>query len=149
VSSLASFLFIVLLVGYWAWPFVDQRTLAGALQVRNAAALSEQVDFEYLRRNLTAQIIATYPRITGRESRLGPLRALARASERDAIHLARPCAQALAIWKDGYNTSLLNSALLPRNGTGPWAISRAPRPVPLHNRTNKAQMTQGICLVAG
>ena len=70
---LASSLFIVLLVGYWAWPFVGLRTLAGALQARNAAALSEQVDFEYLRRHLTAQIIATYLRITGRESRFGPL----------------------------------------------------------------------------
>jgi hypothetical protein len=31
------------------------------------------VDFEYLRRYLAAQIIATYLRITGRESRFGPL----------------------------------------------------------------------------
>ncbi len=74
---LASLLFIVILVGYWAWPFVGLGTLAGALQARNAAALSEQVDFEYLRRHLTAQIIATYLRITGRENRLCPLRALA------------------------------------------------------------------------
>ena len=74
---LSSLLFIVLLVGYWAWPFVGLGTLASALQARNTAALSEQVDFEYLRRHLTAQIIATYLRITGREGRLGPLRALA------------------------------------------------------------------------
>ena len=70
-------LFVVLLVGYGAWPLVGLRTLAGALQARDAAALSEQVDFEYLRRYLAAQIIATYLRITGRENKLGPLRALA------------------------------------------------------------------------
>jgi hypothetical protein len=39
--------------------------------------LSEQVDFEYLRRYLAAQIIATYLRVTGREGKFGPLRALA------------------------------------------------------------------------
>jgi hypothetical protein len=74
---LASFLLIVLLVGYWAWPFVGLGTLASALQAHDAAAVSEQVDFEYLRRNLTAQIVASYLRLTGREGRLGPLRALA------------------------------------------------------------------------
>jgi hypothetical protein len=74
---LALSLFVVLLVSYWAWPLVGLRTLASALQARNAAALTEQVDFEYLRRYLAEQIIATYLRITGRENRLGPLRALA------------------------------------------------------------------------
>ena len=69
-------LFAVLLVGYWAWPFVGLRGLAAALQSHNAAALSDQVDFGYLRRYLTAQIIATYLRITGRESKAGPFRAL-------------------------------------------------------------------------
>ena len=70
-------LFVVLLVGYWAWPLVGLRALAAALQARNAAALSEQVNFEYLRRYLAAQIISTYLRITGREGKFGPLRALA------------------------------------------------------------------------
>ena len=74
-------LFVVLLVGYWAWPLVGLRALAAALQARNAAALSEQVDFEYLRRYLAAQIISTYLRITGREGKFGPLRAWSRASE--------------------------------------------------------------------
>ncbi len=72
-------LFVVLLVGYWTWPFVGLRALAAALQARNAAALSEQVDFGYLRRYLAAQIIATYLRITGRESKFGLFRALAPA----------------------------------------------------------------------
>jgi hypothetical protein len=69
-------LFVGLLVGYWAWPFFGLRALAAALQTRNAAALSELVDFGYLRRYLTAQIIATYLHITGRENKLGPLGAL-------------------------------------------------------------------------
>jgi hypothetical protein len=69
-------LFVVLLIGYWAWPFFGLRALAAALQTHNAAALNELVDFEYLRRYLTAQIIATYLHITGRDNKLGPFRAL-------------------------------------------------------------------------
>jgi hypothetical protein len=69
-------LFMGLLVGYWAWPFFGLRALAAALQTRDKAALSELVDFGYLRHYLTAQIIATYLHITGRENKLGPLRAL-------------------------------------------------------------------------
>ena len=69
-------LFVGLLVAYWAWPFFGLRALAAALQTRDKAALSELVDFEYLRRYLTAQIIATYLHITGRDEKLGALRAL-------------------------------------------------------------------------
>src|ERR1700716_4108231 len=32
------------------------------------------------------------------------------------------------------------------NGTGRCAMSRAPRPVPLHHRATQAQMTQGLYL---
>lgn len=74
---IALLLFVFLLVGYWAWPFLGLRALAANLQARNAGALAEQVDFDLLRRSLAGQIIATYLRITGRESKLGPLRALA------------------------------------------------------------------------
>jgi hypothetical protein len=70
---------VLLLLGYWAWPFFDLRAMSADLQARNAAALSEQVDFELLRRSLTGQIIATYLRIAGRERKLGPLSPLASA----------------------------------------------------------------------
>ena len=76
---LAFLLSVLLLLGYWAWPFFRLRALSADLQARNAAALSEQVDFELLRRSLTGQIIATYLRITGRESKLGPLSPLVSA----------------------------------------------------------------------
>jgi hypothetical protein len=76
---LALLLCVLLLLGYWAWPFFGLRALSADLQARNAAALSEQVDFELLRRSLTGQIIATYLRITGREKKLGPLSPLVSA----------------------------------------------------------------------
>jgi hypothetical protein len=80
MKFLLAFLLSVLLpLGYWAWPFFGLRALSADLQARNAAALSEQVDFELLRRSLTGQIIATYLRITGRERKLGPLSPVASA----------------------------------------------------------------------
>jgi hypothetical protein len=39
--TLAVLVFTVLLVGYWAWPFVELRAVAAALQAHSAAALSE------------------------------------------------------------------------------------------------------------
>jgi len=71
--TLAFLLFIVLLVGYWAWPFIGLRALAADLQTRDAAALANDVDFGRIRSHLAGQIITTYLRITGREKKLGPL----------------------------------------------------------------------------
>ena len=73
----AFLLLLILLVGYWVWPFFGLKALGAAVQTGNAMALSEQVDFGFLRRSLAEQIIATYLRITGRESKLGPLAPLA------------------------------------------------------------------------
>ena len=64
-------LFVVLLVAYWAWPFFGLRSLAVAIQSRDTAALTEQVDFMRLRRSFTEQIIGAYLRITGRANKLG------------------------------------------------------------------------------
>jgi hypothetical protein len=75
----ALLLFVILLVAYWAWPFVGLRALADGLQARNAAVLSEQVDFIRLRRSLSAQIIEAYLRVTGRASGLGGLTPLVSA----------------------------------------------------------------------
>ena len=66
--------------------------------------------------------------------------------------------QALAAWKHDYNTVRPHSAArqsaagrirqnqrLPRcNGTRRCATLRAPRPVPLHHRANRAQMKPGL-----
>ena len=71
--TLAFLLFIVLLVGYWVWPFIGLRALATDLQTRDAAALANDVNFGRIRSHLAGQIIATYLRITGREKKLGPL----------------------------------------------------------------------------
>jgi len=63
-------LVVVLLVGYWVWPFFGLRSLAADIEARDAAALSEQVDFIRLRRSLTEQIIAAYLQMTSRSRKL-------------------------------------------------------------------------------
>jgi len=77
----AFLLLLVLLAGYWVWPFFGLRALGTAVQTGDAKALSEQVDFGFLRRSLAGQIIHTYLRITGREHKLGALGPLASRSE--------------------------------------------------------------------
>lgn len=77
--GLACLLLVALLLAYWAWPFFGLRALAADLQARDAAALSEKVDFVELRRSLTEQIIAAYLRVTGRANKLGALAGLATA----------------------------------------------------------------------
>ena len=75
----AVLLLLVLLVGYWVWPFFGLQALGAAVRSGDAQALSERVDFGFLRRSLARQIIHSYLRITGRESKVGPLGALASA----------------------------------------------------------------------
>jgi hypothetical protein len=62
---------VVLLLGYWAWPFVGLRDIAADLQARDSAALSRDVDFVSLRRSLTEQVIAAYFRVAGPTAKLG------------------------------------------------------------------------------
>jgi hypothetical protein len=64
---------VVLLVAYWAWPFVGLHALAADLQARDAAALSQQVDVALLRQSLREQIVAAYQRDADRTGGLGLL----------------------------------------------------------------------------
>ena len=77
---IAFLLLLVLLVGYWAWPFFALRGLAADLQAGNETAVNEQVDYVRLRRSFAEQIVAAYLRITGRVNKLGPLEAAIGAS---------------------------------------------------------------------
>ena len=70
---------LVLLVGYWAWPFFDLRALAAAVQAGDVTALNEDGDYPRLRRSFTEQIIGAYLRVTGRATQLGALGTLATA----------------------------------------------------------------------
>jgi hypothetical protein len=70
---IAFLLLLVLLVGYWVWPFFALRGLAANLQARNATAVSEEVDYVRVRRFFAEQIIASYFRITGRANKFGSL----------------------------------------------------------------------------
>src|SRR3954451_3644660 len=62
---------IILTVGYATWPFLGLFQLARAVEDRDGAAISRQVDFRALRQSLTEQIMETYVRLTG--TKLSPL----------------------------------------------------------------------------
>jgi hypothetical protein len=72
-------LLLVLLVGYWAWPFFGLRALGEAVQAGDVRAINDEIDYPRLRRSFTEQIIGAYLRITGRANQLGALGPLATA----------------------------------------------------------------------
>jgi hypothetical protein len=76
---IAFLLLLVLLIGYWAWPFFGLRALAGAVQAGDVTAINEKIDYPRLRRSFAEQIIGAYLRVTGRASQLGALGPLATA----------------------------------------------------------------------
>lgn len=65
---------IVLLCAYTAWPMIDLHRLAAAIDARNAPALDERVNFVSLRHSLTAQVMQTYLKLTGKEVPVNGLR---------------------------------------------------------------------------
>ncbi len=70
----------VLWVAYFVWPYFGLRSLVQAVRKHDVAAVNERINFPALRQSLTAQIIATYLRLTGKEARLGQFRDLAIAA---------------------------------------------------------------------
>jgi hypothetical protein len=62
--------FIVLMVAYWAWPFVSLHRLAAGLAARDEAVIADEVAFARLRNSLSNQILNAYLRLTGRVNTL-------------------------------------------------------------------------------
>lgn len=61
----------VLLVAYAIWPVAGFYRIASAIESRDAAGLSQRVDFRALRKSLTKQIVETYLELTGKGKKLG------------------------------------------------------------------------------
>ena len=64
---------LVLWLAYAVWPFFTVYRLASAVQARDVAAVNALVDFPALRGSLTAQIVRTYLRMTGKAGRPGSI----------------------------------------------------------------------------
>ncbi len=70
ITAIGAVLF-ALWLAYAAWPFFAVYELVSAVQARDVAAVNERVDFTALRRSLTAQLVRTYLRVTGKGGRPG------------------------------------------------------------------------------
>jgi hypothetical protein len=64
---------LVLWLSYTGWAFSAAYQLASAVHARDVPAVTERVDFPPLRRSLTAQLVRTYLRITGKTGRPGSI----------------------------------------------------------------------------
>lgn len=74
----------VLLAIYLASPLIALRSIASAVETRDAAALTERIEFPSLRRSLTKQVLATYRELTGKTLPLGAI------GKRFAVSVADP-----------------------------------------------------------
>lgn len=66
-------LFVALGISFLVSPFIGMSHLRAAIDTRNAAELSERVDFRRVGNSLSEQIVRTYLEITGRSQQLGVL----------------------------------------------------------------------------
>ena len=64
---------LLLVAAYAIWPVIGFYKIASAVESRDAAALTQRVDFPSLRKSLTKQLIATYLELTGQTKKLGLL----------------------------------------------------------------------------
>ncbi len=78
-------LLLVLLAAYTVWPYADLYRLARAIERRDAAAVSRDVEFRSLRASINRQVLNAYLRLTGKEARLGPFGDLAVGAAASAI----------------------------------------------------------------
>src|SRR6516225_8207661 len=58
--------FVILLAGYTIWPLYGVYKIGTVVQARNAAGLSELINFPRLRRSLAEQIVAEYLKVSGK-----------------------------------------------------------------------------------
>lgn len=64
---------LVLLIGYAAWPLFGFKSIVGAVQAKDAAALSELIDIPALKRSLIDQMGRAYLRVSGKDRGLNEL----------------------------------------------------------------------------
>jgi Protein of unknown function (DUF2939) len=117
---------VVLWAAYFVWPYFGLRSLVQAVRKHDVAAVNEQINFPALRQSLTAQMIGTYLRLTGKEARLGQFRDLAVAatsSIADPIVAQLISAEALTdLLSSGWPTSVLPEKLPALRGLSSGAV---------------------------
>jgi hypothetical protein len=75
---------LILLAVYIASPMVALHSIASAVEAKDAATLTDRIEFLAVRRSLTKQIMATYRRLTGKTLPIGAI------GRRFAISVADP-----------------------------------------------------------
>lgn len=73
-------LLLVLLLAYTVWPLYGLYRLGAAVQARDAAALSELIEYRSLRQSVSQQLIAVALKASGKTSALGSLADVAAAA---------------------------------------------------------------------
>jgi hypothetical protein len=115
-----------LCLAYVIWPFASLYDVVRAARANDAAAVAERIDAPSLRRSLTAQLIQTYARITGRTSGRSGLMASVAASFTDPLVEKLVASATIAeIMRSGWTVPLLGDRPAGIEGLDPNALGSA------------------------
>jgi hypothetical protein len=115
-----------LCLAYVVWPFASLYGVVRAARANDAAAIARRIDAPALRRSLTAQLIDTYARITGRTSGRSGLMASVAASFTDPlVEKLITSASITELMRSGWTVPLLGDRPAGVEGLDPTALGNA------------------------
>jgi hypothetical protein len=115
-----------LCLAYVVWPFASLYGAVQAARANDAAAIARRIDAPALRRSLTAQLIETYARITGRTSGRSGLMASVAASFTDPlVEKLITAASITELMRSGWTVPLLGERPAGIEGLDPTTLGNA------------------------
>jgi hypothetical protein len=114
---------VALCVAYVIWPFASLFGVVRAAKANDAAAVAQRINAAALRRSLTAQLIDTYARITGRTSgRTGLMASVAASFTDPMVEKLVASASITEIMRSGWTVPLLGDRPAGIDGLDPNAL---------------------------
>jgi hypothetical protein len=117
---------VALCLAYVVWPFASLYGVVRAAKANDAAAIARRIDAPALRRSLTAQLIATYGRITGRTpGRSGLIASVAASFTDPLVEKLITSASITELMRSGWTVPLLGDRPAGVEGLDPGTLGNA------------------------
>jgi hypothetical protein len=114
-----------LCLAYVVWPFASLYGVVRAAKANDAGAIARRIDAPALRRSLTAQLIETYRRITGRTGRSGLMASVAASFTDPLVEKLITSASITELMRSGWTVPLLGDRPAGFEGLDPNALGNA------------------------
>jgi hypothetical protein len=114
-----------LCLAYVIWPFASLYGVVHAAKANDAAAIARRIDAPALRRSLTAQLIGTYRRVTGRTDRSGLMASVAASFTDPLVEKLITSASIAELMRSGWTVPLLGERPAGTEGLDPGTLGNA------------------------